>query len=30
MYLFYELSIVLGRLMLRRRDRSPQPEGAAT
>ena len=30
MYLFYELSILLGRLMLRRRDRSPQPEGVAT
>jgi sec-independent protein translocase protein TatC len=29
MYLFYELSILLGRLLARRRDRTKDPEGAA-
>jgi sec-independent protein translocase protein TatC len=29
MYLFYELAVLLGRLMVRRRDRTADPEGAA-
>ena len=29
MYLFYELSMLLGRLLVRRRDRTKDPEGAA-
>ncbi len=29
MYLFYELSILLGRLLVRRRNRTPDPEGAS-
>jgi sec-independent protein translocase protein TatC len=29
MYLFYELSVLLGRLLVRRRERTPDPEGAS-
>jgi sec-independent protein translocase protein TatC len=29
MYLFYEIGILLGRLIVRRRERSPEPEGAS-
>lgn len=30
MYLFYEISLLIGRLIVRRRDRAPDPEAAAT
>lgn len=29
MYLFYEIAVLLGRILVRRRDRTPDPEGAA-
>jgi hypothetical protein len=29
MYVFYEVAVLLGRIMVRRRDRAGEPDGAA-